>query len=118
MFSKIEGTGVALVTPFTKDEEVDFVALEKLVNHVIEGGIDYLVVLGTTGENVTLTKAEKLSVFTKVKMVTNERVPIVLGHGGSNTKVLVESLKDFDLDGIAAILSVTPSYNKPSQTGL
>ena len=118
MFSKIEGTGVALVTPFTKDEEVDFVALEKLVNHVIEGGIDYLVVLGTTGENVTLTKAEKLSVFEKVKTFTNERVPIVLGHGGSNTKVLVESLKDFDLDGIAAILSVTPSYNKPSQTGL
>lgn len=118
MFSKIEGTGVALVTPFTKDEEVDFVALEKLVNHVIEGGIDYLVVLGTTGENVTLTQTEKLAVFAKVKEVTNERVPIVLGHGGNNTRALIESLNDYDLDGVAAILSVTPAYNKPSQTGL
>jgi 4-hydroxy-tetrahydrodipicolinate synthase len=118
MFSKIEGTGVALVTPFTKDEEVDFVALEKLVNHVIEGGIDYLVVLGTTGENVTLTKSEKLAVFAKVKEVTNERVPIVLGHGGNNTKALIESLNDYDLTGVAAVLSVTPAYNKPSQTGL
>ncbi len=118
MFSKIEGTGVALVTPFTKDEEVDFVALKKLVNHVIEGGIDYLVVLGTTGENVTLTQTEKLAVFAKVKEITNERVPIVLGHGGNNTRALIESLNDYDLDGVAAILSVTPAYNKPSQTGL
>lgn len=118
MFSKIEGTGVALVTPFTKDEEVDFPALERLVNHVIEGGIDYLVVLGTTGENVTLTKAEKLAVFNKVKEVANERVPLVLGHGGNNTRSLIESLNDYDLSGVAAILSVTPSYNKPSQTGL
>jgi|TARA_B110000261_G_scaffold146225_1_gene170207 4-hydroxy-tetrahydrodipicolinate synthase len=118
MFSKIEGTGVALVTPFTKDEEVDFFALEKLVNHVIEGGIDYLVVLGTTGENVTLTQSEKLAIFNKVKEVTNERVPLVLGHGGNNTKVLIESLNDYDLTGISAILSVTPAYNKPSQTGL
>jgi len=118
MFSKIEGTGVALVTPFTKDEEVDFSALEKLVNHVIEGGIDYLVVLGTTGENVTLTKTEKLAVFNKVKEVTNERVPLVLGHGGNNTKILIESLQDYDLTGVDAILSVTPAYNKPSQTGI
>jgi 4-hydroxy-tetrahydrodipicolinate synthase len=118
MFSKIEGTGVALVTPFTKDEEVDFFALEKLVNHVIEGGIDYLVVLGTTGENVTLTQSEKLAIFNKVKEVTNERVPLVLGHGGNNTKVLIESLNDYDLTGISAVLSVTPAYNKPSQTGL
>lgn len=115
---KIEGTGVALVTPFTKNEEVDFPALEKLVNHVIEGGVDYLVALGTTGESVTLTKSEKVAVLEKIKEVAGGRVPIVLGHGGNNTKVLIESFSDYDLSGISAILSVTPAYNKPSQTGL
>lgn len=115
---KIEGTGVALVTPFTKDEEVDFPALEKLVNHVIDGGVDYLVALGTTGESVTLTKSEKIAVLEKIKEVAGGRVPIVLGHGGNNTKVLIESLNEYDLTGISAILSVTPAYNKPSQTGL
>lgn len=118
MFGKVEGTGVALVTPFTKNEEVDFSALEKLVNHVIDGGIDYIVALGTTGESVTLTQAEKIAVLDKIKEFTNGRVPIVLGHGGNNTKVLIESLEAYDLTGIAAILSVSPSYNKPSQTGL
>jgi len=115
---KIEGTGVALVTPFTKDEEVDFSALEKLVNHVIDGGVDYLVALGTTGESVTLTKSEKIAVLEKIKEVAGGRVPIVLGHGGNNTKILIETLNDYDLTGISAILSVTPAYNKPSQTGL
>lgn len=115
---RIEGTGVALVTPFTKDEEVDFPALEKLVNHVIDGGVDYLVALGTTGESVTLTKSEKIAVLEKIKEVAGGRVPIVLGHGGNNTKVLIESLNEYDLEGISAILSVTPAYNKPSQTGL
>ena len=92
MVSRIEGTGVALVTPFTSAEEVDFPALENLVNHVIDGGVDYLVVLGTTGESVTLTKQEKIAVFEKVKVLAGGRVPIVLGHGGNNTKVLIESL--------------------------
>lgn len=115
---KIEGTGVALVTPFTKDEEVDFSALEKLVNHVIDGGVDYLVALGTTGESVTLTKSEKIAVLEKIKEVAGGRVPIVLGHGGNNTKILIETLNDYDLTGVSAILSVTPAYNKPSQTGL
>jgi len=115
---KIEGTGVALVTPFTKEEEVDFSALEKLVNHVIDGGVDYLVALGTTGESVTLTKSEKIAVLEKIKEVAGGRVPIVLGHGGNNTKILIETLNDYDLTGISAILSVTPAYNKPSQTGL
>lgn len=115
---KIEGTGVALVTPFTANEEVDFPALEKLVNHVIDGGVDYLVALGTTGESVTLTKSEKIAVLEKIKEVAGGRVPIVLGHGGNNTKVLIESLNEYDLEGISAILSVTPAYNKPSQTGL
>ena len=115
---KIEGTGVALVTPFTASEEVDFPALERLVNHVIEGGVDYLVALGTTGESVTLTKSEKIAVLEKIKEVAGGRVPIVLGHGGNNTKVLIESLSEYDLTGISAILSVTPAYNKPSQSGL
>lgn len=115
---KIEGTGVALVTPFTKNEEVDFLALEKLVNHVIEGGVDYLVALGTTGESVTLTQSEKNAILQKIKEVAGGRVPIVLGHGGNNTKLLIESLNLYDLNGVSAILSVTPAYNKPSQTGL
>lgn len=118
MVRKIEGTGVALVTPFTKELEVDFDALERLVNHVIDGGVDYLVVLGTTGEVVTLTNDEKIAVFEKVKDVNGGRVPIVLGHGGNNTRTLISSLKNYDLSGVDAILSVTPSYNKPSQTGL
>lgn len=115
---RIEGTGVALVTPFTLEGEVDFSALERLVNHVIEGGVNYLVVLGTTGESVTLTQPEKAAVLAKIKDIAAGRVPIVLGHGGNNTKILIESLKHYDLEGISAILSVTPAYNKPSQTGL
>jgi 4-hydroxy-tetrahydrodipicolinate synthase len=115
---KIEGTGVALVTPFTREEEVDFFALEKLVNHVIDGGVDYLVALGTTGESVTLTSFEKISLLEKIKEVVAGRVPIVLGHGGNNTKALIESINEYNLTGISAILSVTPAYNKPTQTGL
>ncbi len=115
---KIQGTGVALVTPFTQEGEVDFSALERLVNHVIDGGVDYLVALGTTGESVTLTKSEKVAILNNVKEITGSRVPIVLGHGGNNTRVLIESFDDYDLEGISAILSVTPAYNKPSQTGL
>lgn len=118
MVGTIEGTGVALVTPFDTNEEVDYTALKKLVNHVIDGGVDYLVVLGTTGENVTLTRDEKIKVFEFVKEQAGGRVPIVLGHGGNNTKILIESLNDYDLSGVSAILSVTPAYNKPSQTGL
>ncbi len=118
VLGKIEGTGVALVTPFTLEGEVDFSALEKLINHVIEGGVNYLVALGTTGESVTLTQLEKVAVLVKIKEATAGRVPIVLGHGGNNTKVLIESLNDYDLEGISAVLSVTPAYNKPSQTGL
>jgi len=118
METEISGTGVALVTPFTKELEVDYTALEKLVNHVIKGGIDYLVVLGTTGETVTLSSEEKLQVVAAVKKTNNGRVPIVLGHGGNNTTSLVESFNNLDLDGISAILSVVPPYNRPNQEGL
>tara|TARA_Y100000589_G_C27190151_1_gene644423 strand:+ start:955 stop:1848 length:894 start_codon:yes stop_codon:yes gene_type:complete len=115
---EIQGTGVALVTPFTQSGDVDFSALERLVNHVIDGGVNYLVALGTTGESVTLTKSEKIAVLEKIKEVTGSRVPVILGHGGSNTRVLIETLNDYDLEGISAVLSVTPAYNKPTQTGL
>lgn len=118
METEISGTGVALVTPFTKDLEVDYVGLENLVKHVIKGGVDYLVVLGTTGETVTLTNEEKQKVLAKVKEVNAGQLPIVLGHGGNNTKSLIESLKTLDLEGISTILSVVPPYNRPSQEGL
>lgn len=118
METEISGTGVALVTPFTKELEVDYAGLEKLVNHVIKGGVDYLVVLGTTGETVTLTEEEKKLVVSTVKKANSGRLPIVLGHGGNNTKSLVASFETLDLEGISAILSVVPPYNRPNQEGL
>lgn len=112
------GTGVALVTPFKKDFSVDVEALEKLVNFVIEGGVEYLVVLGTTGEPATLTSEEKELVIATIKKVNNNRLPLVLGVGGNNTVQIVEELKTRDFTGFSAILSVSPYYNKPSQEGI
>lgn len=112
------GTGVALITPFTAAGAVDVPALEKLVNHQIEHGIDYLVVLGTTGESVTLTKEEKKLVIATVKSVNAGRLPLVIGIGGSDTAVIVDEVKNFDYDGFTAILSVSPAYNKPMQEGI
>lgn len=118
METDISGTGVALVTPFLEDKSVDYDGLERLVKHVTEGGIDYLVVLGTTGETVTLTQEEKYKVLSTVKEVNAGKLPIVLGHGGNNTDSLISSLKNYDLDGISTILSVVPPYNRPNQRGL
>lgn len=118
METEIRGTGVALVTPFNQDMSVDYVGLEKLVQHVTKGGVDYLVVLGTTGETVTLTSEEKQQVLATVKKVNNGHLPIVLGHGGNNTNDLIEGLNRVDLNGVSAILSVVPPYNRPSQEGL
>lgn len=112
------GTGVALVTPFNKDFSVDHVALEKIVNHVIDGGVDYLVVLGTTGEPATLTAAEKEAVISTITKANNKRLPLVLGLGGNNTMQLVEELKTRDFSAFSAILSVSPYYNKPTQEGI
>lgn len=112
------GTGVALVTPFKKDFSVDVEALEKLVNFVIEGGVEYLVVLGTTGEPATLTSEEKELVIATIKKANNNRLPLVLGVGGNNTAQIVEELKTRDFTGFSAILSVSPYYNKPSQEGI
>ncbi|WP_396178386.1 4-hydroxy-tetrahydrodipicolinate synthase [Flavobacterium sp.] len=112
------GTGVALVTPFKKDFSVDFEALEKIVNFVIEGGVEYLVVLGTTGEPATLTSEEKELVIQTIVKINNQRLPLVLGVGGNNTAQLVEELKTRDFSAFSAILSVSPYYNKPTQEGI
>jgi 4-hydroxy-tetrahydrodipicolinate synthase len=112
------GTGVALVTPFKADGSVDHAALEKLVEFQIENGTDYLVVLGTTGEVVTLNSAEKDAVVATVVKANDSNLPLVIGIGGNDTRVVVEQIKKTDLSKFAAILSVSPAYNKPSQEGI
>lgn len=112
------GTGVAMVTPFKATGEVDFPALEKLTNHLVEGGVDYLVVQGTTGESATLTQSEKQEVLDCVIDVNEGRLPIVFGHGGNNTRALIEGFENIDLKGVDAILSASPYYNKPTQNGI
>jgi len=118
MAVKFTGTGVALVTPFHKQGTIDFGSLENIIEHTISKGVDYLVIMGTTGEAATLSKDEKVALINYVKDVVNKRVPLVQGIGGYNTQEVVNSLGNADLDGIDAILSVTPYYNKPSQRGL
>jgi len=115
---KIKGTGVALITPFNEDLSVDYLALERLINHRIEGGIDYLVLMGTTGESTVLSKSEKQEIIAFCKKLNNEKLPIVLGIGGNNTLALVEEIKNTDFTGIDAVLSVSPAYNKPTQEGI
>jgi len=115
---KFKGTGVAIVTPFNSDKSVDYNALEKLVNHLISNGIDYIVVQGTTGESVTLSKQEKEETLAFVIKVNNGRLPIVLGIGGNCTNTVVETFKTTNTDGVDAILSVSPYYNKPTQEGI
>lgn len=118
MSEKFRGAGVALVTPFKTDGQVDFDAIGKLVEFQIQGGTDYLVIMGTTGENPTLSGAEKEQIFDKVKEVNNGRLPIVAGVGGNNTAEVVANLKAFNFDGIDGTLSVSPYYNKPNQNGI
>ena len=115
---KIIGTGVALVTPFNSDHSIDFGALKKLINYVIDGGVEYLVLLGTTAESATLSSSEKIQIVNYCKEINKNRIPIVLGIGGNNTSNVIKQIKMFDLDGIEAILSVCPYYNKPSQMGI
>ena len=112
------GTGVALVTPFKKDFSVDTEALKRIVNFQIENGIGYLVVLGTTAENATLSKSEKELVIQTVIDANNKRLPLVLGVGGNNTMEVVEELKTRDFSNFVAVLSVSPYYNKPTQEGI
>ena len=118
MIKKFTGTGVALVTPFHKQGTIDFGSLEKLLNYTISNKVDYLVLMGTTGEAVTLSKDEKFALLDFVKEQIGGRIPLVLGMGGYNTQSVVNNLQTTDLSGVDAILSVTPYYNKPTQRGL
>ncbi|WP_312921999.1 4-hydroxy-tetrahydrodipicolinate synthase [Empedobacter brevis] len=112
------GTGVALVTPFQQDGTVDYIALEKLVNYSIEGGVEYLVILGTTAEAATLTKDEKKQVIETIKKANANRVPMILGIGGNNTAEVIKEYQETDLSDYIAILTVSPYYNKPNQEGI
>lgn len=114
----IQGTGVALVTPFHKQGNVDFTSYEKLIEYVINGGVDYLVCMGTTSEYPTLNNQEILACLEFAIEVNANRVPIVLGMGGNDTRTLVDHIKKTDFSNVSAILSVTPYYNKPNQKGL
>ena len=114
----LSGTGIAIVTPFLDNGEIDLQGLEKLLNHNIKGGVDYLVVLGTTGESIVLNKKEKAIITSFVKEYVNERIPLVLGVGGSNTSLVIDEMQSIDLKGYDAILSVSPYYNKPTQEGI
>jgi 4-hydroxy-tetrahydrodipicolinate synthase len=118
MTNAFNGTGVALVTPFKTDKTIDYTALERIVDHVIEGGVEYLVALGTTGESVTLTEDEKKLVVKTIIKKTNGRVPVVLGIGGNDTSAVINKINETNFDGITGLLSVAPYYNKPSQQGL
>lgn len=114
---KLYGTGVALVTPFDEKEKVDFRGLKKLLSHTAKG-VDYFVVMGTTGESATLNKVEKEKVLAFVKENNPKKLPIVYGIGGNNTHEVIETIKGSDFSGVDALLSVSPYYNKPSQEGI
>lgn len=118
MSTKFKGLGVAMVTPFTSTNAIDYKAVERLVEHLITGGVNYIVLLGTTAESVTLTEIEKQELVSFVVKQNNKRVPLVVGMGGNNTSALISSIHKFNFTGIDAILSVTPYYNKPTQKGL
>ncbi len=115
---KLTGTGVALITPFKEDCSIDFDSLSNLINYLIKNGVDYMVVMGTTGESATLSLAEQNLIITHAKKIINNRVPIVVGVGGNNTAEVVNRIGSMDFSGIEAVLSVSPYYNKPSQKGL
>lgn len=112
------GTGVALVTPFKNDMSVDFSSLGKIVEHVISGGVNYIVGLGTTAESATLTAIEKQAIISFLVDTIGGRVPLVVGAGGNNTQDVINFIMNSNLEGVSAILSVAPYYNKPGQRGL
>jgi len=115
---KFSGTGVALITPFKSNKEIDYQSLEKIINHSIENGVDYIVTLGTTGETPTLSSAEKNEIVRFTVQTVAQRIPIVVGIGGNSTSDTVHTIQKFDLQGIDGILSVAPYYNKPNQEGI
>jgi 4-hydroxy-tetrahydrodipicolinate synthase len=116
--NELQGTGVALVTPFKTNAEVDYDALGKLIDFDIDNGVEYVITLGTTGETPTLSKQEKLDIVNFTYEKVNGRVPVVVGIGGNNTKEVMENLTSFPLSKAAAVLSASPYYNKPSQEGI
>ncbi len=116
--SLFKGTGVAIVTPFQKDGKIDWLSFEKIINHIIDGGCNYIVVLGTTGESATIHGKEKQEVFSFVNKINNKRIALVAGIGGNDTHEILAAFKSFDLTGYDAILSVSPYYNKPNQEGI
>jgi 4-hydroxy-tetrahydrodipicolinate synthase len=113
-----KGIGVALATPFLDDQRIDFESLKRLIDHVIVGGVDYLVVLGTTGESATLTASEKAQVLKAAVEYNKGRVPLMLGLGGNATQKLLDEIEATEFYGVAGILSVSPYYNKPTQEGI
>ncbi|MFA6200981.1 MAG: 4-hydroxy-tetrahydrodipicolinate synthase [Bacteroidales bacterium] len=118
MEKNFRGTGVAIVTPFHKQKNVDFTALGNIIENIIKNGVDYIVCLGTTSEASTLTEQESMAVLDYAIDAVNSRVPIVLGVGGNNTTEIVDRISKTDFTGVSAILSVAPYYNKPSQKGI
>jgi 4-hydroxy-tetrahydrodipicolinate synthase len=118
MTNNLTGTGVALVTPFSADLSIDFTGLERLLDHVINGGVDFLVVCGTTGESATLSGQEKSELLEYIVEFNQKRLPLMYGIGGNHTQECIETIKTTQFDGVDAILSVSPYYNKPSQQGI
>ena len=118
MMKKFRGTGVAVITPFKSDLSIDFAAMGRILEHLISGGVSYIVLLGTTGEASTLRQDEKSAVTSNAVEIISKRVPVVLGIGGNNTSEVVTCIREADLEGVDAILSVAPYYNKPCQKGL
>jgi 4-hydroxy-tetrahydrodipicolinate synthase len=118
LINTLSGTGVAIITPFKKNTDVDFDALSKLIDYIIDNGVEYIVTLGTTGETPTLSKKERAEVASFTSQKINGRVPLVVGIGGNNTREVIDQSSNFDLKNVTAILSSSPSYNKPSQEGI
>jgi 4-hydroxy-tetrahydrodipicolinate synthase len=118
MRTSIDGTGVAIVTPFHNYGTVDFTSLEKIINHVIDGGVDFILALGTTSEAATLSSDEKTAVVNFVLEIVNKRIPVMVGCSTNSTHSAIDMIKSENFDGIEAILSVVPYYNKPNQKGL
>jgi len=116
--NRFHGTGVALVTPFNADGSVDYTGLKNLINYQIEGQVEYLVSLGTTGESATLNKEEKKKIWAYTAEINNGRLPLIAGIGGNDTASVVDTIKNFDTAGYDCILSASPYYNKPSQEGI
>jgi len=118
MKTDFKGTGVAMVTPFSKDKSIDYKGLENLIEYLIDGGVEFLVSMGTTGESAVLSTDEKLDIVAFSKSKINGRLPFVVGIGGNNTTAVVDQINTTDFTGIDAILSVSPAYNKPTQEGI